>query len=108
MAVVHLNGENITDWPSFHSACKTAFGFPDFYGDNMDAWVDCMSYLRDEDGMTKFRLQPAEKLQIIVDHADILQKKAPDILEDVAFCIEAINERYADYGENPALELKLA
>ncbi|MNR78087.1 Barstar (barnase inhibitor) [compost metagenome] len=108
MAIVHLNGASITDWAGFHSACKAEFGFPDFYGHNMDAWVDCLSYLRDEDGMSKFRLKPAEKLQIIVDHADILQKTAPDILEEVAFCIEGINERYADYGENPALELKLA
>ncbi len=108
MAVVHLNGETIADWNDFHAACMTAFGFPDFYGCNMDAWVDCLSYLRDEDGMTQFRLKPAEKLQIVVDHAEILRKKAPHILEDIAFCIEGINDRYADYGENPALELKLA
>jgi RNAse (barnase) inhibitor barstar len=108
MAVVHLNGETITDQKSFHSACKTAFGFPDFYGDNMDAWVDCLSYLRDEENMTKFLLKPSEKLQIVIDRADILRKNVPDLLEELSFCIEGINERYADYGENPALELKLA
>jgi RNAse (barnase) inhibitor barstar len=108
MAVVHLNGATISGWDAFHAACRTAFGFPEFYGGNMDAWVDCLSYLRDEEGMTKFRLHPDEKLQIVIDHADILQKNAPDLLEEVAFCIEGINERYADYGEKPALELKLA
>jgi hypothetical protein len=107
MATVDLNGETITNWETFHTACRQAFGFPDFYGRNMDAWVDCLSYLRDEDGMTKFRLGPDETLQITISHADTLRKNAPDILEDVAFCVEAINERYADYGEKPALELKL-
>lgn len=108
MAVVHLNGEIIDDWHAFHAVSQTEFGFPDIYGCNMDAWVDCLSYLRDEDGMTKFRLKPDEKLQIVVDHAEILRKNAPHILEDIAFCVEALNERYEDYGENPALELRLA
>lgn len=108
MAVVHLDGAAIVDNNTFHAACKAAFGFPDFYGCTMDAWVDCLSYLRDEENMTTFRLKPAEKLQIIVDHAEILRQHAPELLEEVAFCIAGINERYADYGENPALELKLA
>lgn len=107
MAAVHLNGETITGWDAFHDACQAAFGFPEFYGRNMNAWVDCLSYLRDEEGMTKFLLKPDETLQIIVANAEILRKHAPDILEDVAFCIEAINERYDDYGEKPALELIL-
>lgn len=108
MATVHLNGEAIVDWNDFHAACIKAFGFPDYYGCTMDAWVDCLSYLRDEENMTKFLLKPNEKLQIVVDHAEILRKSAPDLLEEVAFCIAGINERYADYGEIPALELKLA
>lgn len=108
MTVVRLNGEAMTDWDAFHRTCKAEFGFPDFYGCNMDAWVDCLSYLRDEEGMTKFRLKPNEKLQITITNAEILRTKAPDILAELAFCIEAINERYADYGETPALELKLA
>jgi RNAse (barnase) inhibitor barstar len=108
MAVVHLDGAAIVDSDTFHAACKTAFGFPDFYGCTMDAWVDCLSYLRDEENMTAFRLKPAEKLQIIVKDAEILRRQAPDLLEELTFCIAGINERYADYGENPALELKLA
>lgn len=108
MVVVHLNGATIDDWHAFHGECQSAFGFPDCYGCNMDAWIDCLSYLRDEDGMTKFRLKPDEMLQIVIDHAEILRKNAPHILEDIALCVEALNERYVDYGENPALELKLA
>jgi RNAse (barnase) inhibitor barstar len=108
MASVQLNGEAITDWDSFHSACAAAFGFPEFYGRTMDAWVDCLSYLRDDENMTRFHLKPNEILQITISHADALQKNAPDLLEEVAFCIAGINERYDDYGEKPALELKLA
>ncbi len=107
MAIVCLNGASITDWSSFHSACRAAFGFPDFYGNNMDAWVDCLSYLRDDEGMSKFRLDSDEVLQIEIADAELLRKQAPDILGEMAFCIEAINERYTDYGEKPALQLIL-
>ncbi len=108
MASVQLNGEAITDWGSFHTVCAAAFGFPEFYGRTMDAWIDCLSYLRDDENMTRFRLKPDEILHITITQADALRKNAPDLLEEVAFCIAGINERYDDYGEKPALELKLA
>jgi len=108
MASVQLDGGQIIDWNTFHTACIAAFGFPDFYGRTIDAWVDCLSYLRDDENMTKFRLKPDEVLQITIANAAALKKAAPDLLEEVAFCIEGINERYDDYGEKPALALKLA
>jgi hypothetical protein len=107
MAIVQLNGAVITDSDSFHTECQQAFGFPEFYGRNMDAWVDCLSYLRDDEGMSKFRLKPDEILQIEVLQADTLHKQAPHILEEMEFCIIGINERYVDYGEKPALSLVL-
>lgn len=108
MHEVQLDGSTITDWPSFHAACRQAFGFPDFYGNTMDAWVDCLSYLRDDDGMTRFRLKQDEVLRIVITHAATLRAQAPDILDDLQFCIDAINDRYADYGEKPALKLALS
>ncbi|WP_317201293.1 barstar family protein [Janthinobacterium sp.] len=102
-----LNGKDISDWSSFHEQCKRTFGFPDFYADSMDAWVDCLSYLRDEDGMTQFRLKANETLEIIVADAEAMRLQAPDILEEMTFCIAGINERYEDYGEKPALKLVL-
>jgi hypothetical protein len=107
MATVSLNGQTIADWPSFHRECQAAFGFPDFYGCNMDAWIDCLSYLRDDEGMTKFRLAANEVLHIDVLHADALRNSVPGLLDELEGCIAFINDRYADYGEKPALSLKL-
>ena len=51
---VTLQSKNITDWESFHTVFAKEMGFPDFYGRNMDAWIDCMSYLDDAGaGMTR-------------------------------------------------------
>jgi len=107
MATAELNGAAITDFPSFHAACKAALGFPDTYGNTMDAWVDCLSYLRDEDGMSKFRLKPNEVLEIVIKDAAVMKAAVPDILEEMTYCVAGINERYDDYGEKPALKITL-
>lgn len=107
MATVSLNGKDITDEASFHAQCVPAFGFPAFYGNSMDAWVDCLSYLRDDENMTQFRLKPNEVLEIVVQDADSMKAQAPDLLEEITFCVAGINERYEDYGEKPALKLTL-
>ena len=107
MASVELNGALIADAAGFHAECKRAFGFPEFYGNSMDAWVDCLSYLRDEENMTRFRLKPNEVLDIVVTGADAMKARVPDLIEEVAYCVAGINERYEDYGEKPALRLSL-
>jgi RNAse (barnase) inhibitor barstar len=107
MASAELNGASILGWDTFHSESRAAFGFPDFYGHTMDAWVDCLSYLRDEDGMTRFRLKPNEVLEIVVKDSAQMRERVPELLEEMTFCIAGINERYEDYGEKPALALVL-
>ncbi len=107
MASAELNGGSILGWETFHAECQQAFGFPEFYAHTVDAWVDCLSYLRDEDGMTKFRLKPDEVLEIVVNDSAAMRERVPDLLEEMTFCIAGINERYEDYGEKPALKLTL-
>ncbi len=107
MATAELNGADIADFTTFHAQCKVVLGFPDGYSNTMDAWVDCLSYLRDDDGMSKFRLQPNEVLEIVIKDAAAMKAAVPDILEEISYCIAGINERYEDYGEKPALKLVL-
>jgi hypothetical protein len=107
MPTARLNGELITDWESFHTECEKVFGFPDFYGRNMNAWVDCLSYLRDDDGMSKFVLKENEVLTIEVQHSEKLRAAVPDIVEELQFCVAMINERCEDYEEPATLKLAL-
>jgi RNAse (barnase) inhibitor barstar len=107
MASIQLDGRQMGDWPSFHQECREKFGFPDFYGRNLDAWIDCLSGLRDEDGMSSIVLGPDEVLYIEVTNTASLQSRAPHILAALEDCIEAVNERYADDGQTPALQLEL-
>ena len=40
--LVEIDTARITDWGTFHDVFAEAFGFPDFCGRNMDAWIDCI------------------------------------------------------------------
>jgi hypothetical protein len=57
------------------------FGFPSFYDRNMDAWIDCLTYVRDGDGMSPFALGPTEPLVIEVLNTDAFKQHAPEIFD---------------------------
>jgi RNAse (barnase) inhibitor barstar len=107
MATAKLDGAAILDEASFHEQSRRAFGFPDSYPGTIDSWIDCLSYLRDDENMTSFHLKPDEVLQVVIVDAEQMRARLPDLLEEITFCIGGINERYEDYGEPPALELVL-
>jgi hypothetical protein len=104
MATATLNGAAIASADDFHAQSREAFGFPEFYANSIDAWVDCLSYLRDEENMTRFRLKANEVLEVVINDSS---KMPADLLEEITYCVGGINERYEDYGEKPALKLTL-
>jgi hypothetical protein len=56
---VRIDGSQLTDWESFHKVFAGVLGFPAFYGNNMDAWIDCMTSLdTPDDGMTTIPAAP--------------------------------------------------
>ena len=45
MTHYQINANKLINWKSFHEEFKSTFNFPDCYGENMDAWIDCMDEL---------------------------------------------------------------
>ena len=107
MARVTLDTSRVADWASFHDECQRAFGFPGFYGRNMDAWIDCLTSLRENPGMTRFMLTPGEKLEIEVPDAHGFSERAPELMNALVECSAFVNRRYLEFGEEPALALVL-
>lgn len=105
MARACLDGAVITDWDSFHDECARAFGFPGFYGRNMNAWIDCLTYVRKADGMSRYVLGPEEPLIIEVNETESLGRRLPDVVEALVECTAVVNRRQIDGGEKPALQL---
>jgi hypothetical protein len=105
MAMVRLDTSSITDWDSFHRTCRDVFGFPDFYGMNMNAWIDCLTYLDEGDGMSRFHLAPNETLNIEVSDTESFKSRLPEIFDALVVCSADVNQRYLQRGKAPLLSL---
>jgi hypothetical protein len=105
MANVRLDTKRISDWESFHLLCKEELGFPDFYGMNMDAWIDCLTYLNEDDRMSRFHLAKGEMLHIEVSDTEDFNSRLPEIFDALVECSAFVNRRYADDKKSPVLSL---
>ncbi len=106
MKKITIDTNKITNWETFHNIFKTIMGFPEFYGNNMDAWVDCMTSLRSpEDRMTTVTLDKEEILVIELTNVDDFKKSCFDqyqaILESSAF----VNYRFSSKNLLPVIAL---
>lgn len=93
----------IDSWEDFHEASRTAFGFPDFYGMNNNAWIDCLSYLDDGDGMSTIVLGRDEVLDVLLEGYDDFAEKHPEMALAITRLFAFVNQRY----ESPRLRLSL-
>ena len=105
MATVRLDTSSISDWDSFHKTCREVFGFPDFYGMNMNAWIDCLTYLDEGDGMSRFHLAAGERLNIEVSDTKSFNARLPEIFDALVECSAFVNQRYLEAGKSPLLSL---
>jgi RNAse (barnase) inhibitor barstar len=100
MPLVHVDGAQLRDWDSFHSVFASAFGFPDFYGRNMNAWIDCMTSLdAPEDEMTSVHGLASDPVVLQLDNANAVPKEIFDALVE---CAAFVNWRRLEQG-HPAI-----
>ena len=102
---VRLQSKGITDWDTFHSVSAETMGFPDFYGRNMNAWIDCMTYFND--GMTRFIVAPGDLFHLEVADTKDFAQRLPEIFQAFIECAAFVNGRRAEKGEPPILALVL-
>ena len=104
MASVSLDSRKLTNVHAFHRECELAFGLPDFWGRNLSALIDCLSGVRDDDGMSRFTLAADEVLDIELSDASIVNREALAMLEHV---VDEVNLRHIEKGATPPLRLVL-
>jgi hypothetical protein len=105
MPKVTIDTKAIKDWDSLHTVCKKAFGFPDFYGRNGNAFIDCLSDLDSDDGITRFVLYRGETLTVELPGAYEFAGRAPEQAVALLAWIGAANARYVENGKPPRLAL---
>lgn len=86
-----INGKNIHDWKTFHFEFKNVMQFPNYYGENMDAWIDCMCELSEEPTM------------IYLENGKEIKKYNREIVDSLLECAAFVNLRRMETGDVPNL-----
>jgi len=107
--VVTIPTDAIVDWDSFHQVFRTALGFPEFYGCNMDAWIDCLTSVDDpSSGMTNPSVAPGGLFTLRIDAAADFRRRCPEQYAALLDCAAFVNYRRIEVREPPVLALMLA
>src|SRR5262245_11353924 len=89
MRRVTLDVSAVHDGESLHDLFASAFGFPSYYGRNMDAWIDCMEdVVSMEEG----------RLVLQLDGVEELKKRCPEILQALKESAAFLNDRQREAG----------
>lgn len=100
MPLVRIDARQIRDWDTFHDVFAVAFGFPGFYGRNMNAWIDCMGYLDDPaTDMTKVHGSASDPVVLRLDNIDSMPG---EIYEALVECAAFVNWRRTE-SRDPAI-----
>ncbi|AZF35006.1 hypothetical protein C4J88_0190 [Pseudomonas sp. R4-39-08] len=104
--MVQVDANLISDWQTFHNVFAEKFGFPGFYGRNMDAWVDCLSYLDDPGAeMSSIHVQSGQTLALVIDNAQSFKRRCPEQFEALVESAAFVNWRIVIAGGTPLLAL---
>jgi lysyl-tRNA synthetase class I len=102
-----INGAKIFDWESFHKEFQQKMGFFDGYGNNGNAWLDCMRdmYTNGEyQSLTKFNLNNGEAFVLRVINTEAWKENDPEtfnaFLEMCQICNKEVTHFYLELKGN--------
>ncbi len=72
---------------------------------NMNAWIDCLTYLDEGDGMSRFHLAEGEMLNVEVSDTKSFNFRLPEIFDAFVECSAFVNQRHIEAGKLPMLSL---
>lgn len=100
---LEIDFSGVEDLNSMHEILKESFGFPDFYGKNVNALIDCWTSLRfPEDGMTMITLDKEEVLLLRVKSFPL---NKCILINHFLVAVQAVNERYITREANAPINL---
>ena len=103
---VKIDFSKIKDWDTFHKVFAETMGFPDFYGKNNNAWIDCMSYIDDKEaGMSKIVVEPGESLDIVVSGTGRAIESASEVFLGFMEVVADVNQRFIESGTQTRLNV---
>ncbi len=106
---INIPVHEIVDRDSFHTVFRATLGFPEFYGRNLDAWVDCMHSLDDPAaGMVGVAVEPGALMVLAIEGSEEFRLRCPQEYEALIDCAAAVNQDRVTNGLPPVLALAFA
>lgn len=103
---IKLNFIEINTLEEMHTMLKDTFGFRDFYGNNVNALIDCLSSLRyPEDGMSKFILNSVDDYLVI--ELKNFTSRDKIIIDHFLTAIKGVNDKNLFIDTEPSIHLIL-
>ncbi len=72
---------------------------------NGNAWIDCLTYLAEEDGMSRCQLVPGEPVSVEVSEIKAFSARVPDVFAVLVEWSACVNRRHVEDGKPPLLAL---
>lgn len=106
--MVRIDANLIVDHGTFHRVFAEAFGFPAYYGHNMNAWIDCLGYLDvPSGGMCSVQVTPGQTLALVIDDASSFRERCPAVFEAFVECLAVVNWRRVEDNRPPLITLAM-
>lgn len=106
IAKVSIDCSSIRDWASFHEEFARVRGFPDFYGRNMNAWIDCMTSLdAPADGMSSVHCKPGSVVTLELANVKAFARRCPEQYAALIECSAFVNWRRLELDNSSVLAL---
>ena len=105
-AKVSLDCNSIKGCYSFHEKFARVFGFPAFYGRNMNAWIDCLTSLdAPEDGMSTVYCEHGSVVTLALLNVNAFAKRCLGQYNSMIECSAFVNWRRLELGNPSVLAL---
>ena len=103
--IVDIPVWQIHDWDSFHDVFATTLGFPAFFGRNLDALIDCLTYRDEDDGMASITVESGDVLTLHFGDASAFALRCPDQYAGLEQAAAFVNWRRIESGSRPIIAL---
>ncbi|WGM40993.1 barstar family protein [Caulobacter sp. NIBR1757] len=104
--ITNVPANRIVDWDNFHAVFADCLGFPGYYGANMAAWIDCLTYA--DDAEARMVSRPVAKgavLTLQIDEAAAFARRCPAQYAALVECAAFVNHRRVEVGQPPVIAL---
>ena len=100
---IEIDFSEITELESMHILLKEKLGFPDFYGKNLNALIDCLSSVRyPNDEMMNVSVDKDNMLSLVIKSFPLEDNI---LLNHFFTAIQSVNKRYVTRNESPPIGL---